>query len=132
MTTCSKWILRMIALGVACSCSSGPSKSRDLGLDARKADQALRDAPRDAARDQRVTTTADLGRDAAIDAAKRADAAARDASANVGVGTAADCLALHLAHPELQNGRYTIDPSGKAPVNVFCDMTTAGGGWTVY
>jgi hypothetical protein len=46
-------------------------------------------------------------------------------------GEPPSCLALHEAHPELDDGVYTLDPDGPggdAPVEVSCDM--AEGGWS--
>ena len=44
---------------------------------------------------------------------------------------AGDCLALKFAGNETTNGKYTIRPDGATAVEVFCDMETEGGGWTV-
>ncbi|XP_028410527.1 ryncolin-4-like isoform X1 [Dendronephthya gigantea] len=42
-----------------------------------------------------------------------------------------DCADLYMKGVR-QNGVYKIDPDGKGSFNVRCDMTTSGGGWTVF
>ncbi|XP_078355420.1 ryncolin-1-like [Oculina patagonica] len=45
--------------------------------------------------------------------------------------TAQNCAELYKSGQRI-SGVYTIDPDGSGAFDVFCDQTTAGGGWTVF
>ena len=45
-----------------------------------------------------------------------------------------DCNSIYFSNPNSVSGYYTIDPDGKGgnpSIDVYCDMVTDGGGWTV-
>ena len=50
---------------------------------------------------------------------------------NILISTAKNCAELHKCAERI-SGVYSIDPDGSGPFKVYCDQTTAGGGWTVF
>lgn len=56
-------------------------------------------------------------------------------SVQVSCGTPTTCLAIKAAMPNATDGDYMIDPDGAGalpPLTAYCDMTTDGGGYTMY
>ncbi len=56
-------------------------------------------------------------------------------SDNLKDGFPMTCLAIKQGNPAAASGNYIVDPDGsgpRAPITVYCDMTTDGGGYTYY
>lgn len=79
--------------------------------------------PADAEPQLDASSQVDAGRDAEVDAG-------HDAGSTCGAGTCQSCAELLASEGELGSGVYTI-AGASGPLSVYCDMLTAGGGWTL-
>ncbi len=136
-------ILALALLAGACALdlSGTGALSFDAGGSGRgdaTTDAASADASSDAAGDDggaladstaADTATADAPKDTAV------DVPTVDACADGGCGPLATCKRiLDTSSPPLPSGLYTVDPDGAGPsppIQVWCDMTTDRGGWTL-
>ncbi len=74
------------------------------------------------------------GSDAAAPDAEPSDAEAPAPDPDAGLAPLASCKAIKAADPTAKDGLYRIDPDGSGAGVAFvvrCEMTTAGGGWTL-
>ncbi|MBO87248.1 MAG: hypothetical protein CL927_18020 [Deltaproteobacteria bacterium] len=75
------------------------------------------------------TATPNDGDDDGTPASVSVDTNCNDASASTCPGL--DCLDILTTDPTAPDDIYWIDPTGSDAYEVFCDMTTDGGGWTL-
>lgn len=80
------------------------------------------------------TTSGSTSDDAVMSDAAEIDAPVVDVDACTTCTIYSSCKALLAAQPTTQSGVYDVDPDGAGgadPFPVYCDMSTANGGWTL-
>ena len=122
-----------VVLFTACSDSSEGDNSGTSDSGAVPSDAAAADASTQA--DSATSSVDDASADSASVVEGGTDASS-DATADSGaVVYPKSCAAIKTATPTAKDGLFKIDPDGAgpfAPLTVYCDMTTDGGGYTIY
>lgn len=125
-----RWLFAIALVAVGCNALTGVGdfsvvEATDAGIEAAA---PIVDSGND--------VQAPIDDEGGVDASSEdADATIADADADVTITPAlpVSCADVKKQSPSSASGNYKIDPDGNGaviPYFVFCDMTTAGGGWT--